>query len=236
MKEKRTQEVEKPEYKFCNLPEIGSGGKYKITVKTILKMSEETVYSVPVSDVFTTNPFPPGNFVVEDEDLPDQPPIFAWEKSQSKTVEHYKLELKGIGIDFEKEYICLPNANDDIVRYEFEDLLETEVDYVLTIYSEVRSIFNGKHEWIKSKPLEVQLSTVTDSNDNKVKIHVVEVRGDESPVSPMTPATHMSLRNSEKSRMSLHIRNPSVPMNFNTIQNELNRIQNVIFSRNEDPK
>ena len=99
--------------KFCNLPEIGSGGKYKITVKTFLKMSEETVHSVPVSDVFTTNPFPPGNFVVEDEDLPDQPPIFAWEKSQSKTVEHYKLELKGIGIDFEKEYICLPNANDD---------------------------------------------------------------------------------------------------------------------------
>ena len=158
------------------MPETGSGEEYKVTVKAVLtNTSKEKVYSNPVFEVFSTNPFPPGNFVVHHEDLPDQFPIFEWEKSPSKSAVRYILELKGIETDFKKEYICNPKDSEENVRYELEDSLESQGNYVLKVYSESKSI--SKNEWIKSKPLEVHLSTVTDGNENRVKIQVVQGNG-----------------------------------------------------------
>ena len=199
MQEKRTDdiEIETTKYCFCKLPETGSGEEYKVTVKAVLtNTSKEKVYSNPVFEVFSTNPFPPGNFVVHHEDLPDQFPMFEWGKSPSKSAVRYILELKGIETDFKKEYICNPKDQEENVRYELEDSLESEGNYVLKVYSESKSI--SKNEWIKSKPLEVHLSTVTDGNENRVKIQVVQVREQNTP-------TQGSLRNS---KMSLTSRKP----------------------------
>ena len=162
MPDLRTKEVTETTYQFSKLPEIkGTGERYRITIKTLLKLTsgESSSSRESLSEVFTTKPLPPENLVVTDSNHLK----FTWQKSPSISVKDYKLKIRMKKEGHENEKTFDDWIEDHSERVEGEKKgeieyhlpeslrLEIGVEYKVNIYSEVRS--GSGDSWIESGPL-----------------------------------------------------------------------------------
>ena len=93
MADDRQKEVESNVYQFSNLPEIvGTGEKYRVTVSSVYTpvAGGSHYLSDSVTEIFITKPLPPEKFIVKDHNER----TFAWFKSPSPSVNHYKFKIK----------------------------------------------------------------------------------------------------------------------------------------------